>query len=284
MKTGFWKQLLWILLPLSVACNLEKEIEIELPDYAGQLALECYLEPGKPYRLTLTRSTAYFDLLPGKPDSVLAYLQGILVNGAQVNIRQGNKTIKLANRLAVDPESQHFYNYFSPELVPLDTVQPFYLDILTADGKTIQASARVPVRVAIDSVVVEFKEKDTLARALTYFTDRPGETNYYRRVLHRGNLNRIPEQDFSSDDRFVQDVFVFGTGYDFAEGDTLINTIYHLEEPYFRYLQSVQGAVSSNGNPFAQPSTILSNLKGTANAIGIFTGLQYDRVFTIVKR
>ena len=284
MRTGFWKQSLWLLLPLLVACNLEKEIEIELPEYGGQIALECYLEPGKPYRLTLTRSTAYFDLLPGKPDSVLAYLQGILVNGAQVSIRQGNKTIKLTNRLGVDPESQRFYNYLSPETVPLDTTQAFYLDILTADGRTIEASARIPVRVGIDSVVVEFKEKDTLARALTYFTDRPGEVNYYRRVLHRGNLNRIPEQDFSSDDRFVQDVFVFGTGYDFAEGDTLINTIYHLEEPYFRHLQSVQGAVSSNGNPFAQPSTILSNLKGTANAIGIFTGLRYDRVFTIVKR
>ena len=62
MRTGFWKQSLWLLLPLSVACNLEKEIEIELPEYGGQIALECCLEPGKPYRLTLTRSTAYFDL------------------------------------------------------------------------------------------------------------------------------------------------------------------------------------------------------------------------------
>ncbi len=154
-----------------------------------------------------------------------------------------------------------------------------------ADGRTIKAQTQIPQKVFIDSIAIEFKAGDTLsARTLTYFTDIPEKTNYYRRVLHRNRLNTAPEQDFSVDDRFVKDVFVFGSGYDFKEGDTLIHTIFHIEEPYYRFLESVGGAVAGNSNPFSQPSTILSNLSGNAGAVGIFTGFRYDRVYGIVKR
>ena len=43
------------------ACNLEKEVEIVLPAYERQYVVECYLEPGKPFNLLLTKSSSYFD-------------------------------------------------------------------------------------------------------------------------------------------------------------------------------------------------------------------------------
>jgi hypothetical protein len=103
-------------------------------------------------------------------------------------------------------------------------------------------------------------------------------------MLHFGDLDSL-EQDFVTDDRIVDDsLIVFGTGYDYAVGDTVINTLYHITEEYSTFLESLNAAVSANGNPFGQPSPIISNLEGSANAIGIFTGLTYDRRVDIVEK
>lgn len=275
----------WGIITLSLsACNLEKEIEIKLPGYDEQVVVEGYLEPGQPFRLALTKSAGYFDVLPSGGDNLASYLQGIQVEDAAVTIRYQNRVIPLYNEWSTDEEQQRWFNYTSPELVPLDTVESFFLEIRTKEGDTIRARTKIPRIVPIDSVVVQFKPGDSLARALTYFTDIPGETNYFRRVLQRGNIRATPEQDFSTDDRFVENIFVFGTGYDFREGDTLINTMFHLEEAHFRFLESIQNAVSGNSNPFSQPSPILSNVESKIGATGIFTGLRYDRVRSVIKR
>jgi hypothetical protein len=264
------------------ACNLEKEIEIDLPDYESQIVLECYLEPGKPFALTLSRSASYFDPLPAFD---LSFLDKIVEKGAQVTITHKGETYTLQEQNIFNPFTQKVYNYFSSELVPADFEHPFELKIITQDGKTIEATATLVPIIPIDSIVVEFADNDTLARVLTYLTDIPGQRNFYRRMLHDVSLDSIPEQDFLADDRIVdKNVVAFGTGYDYAVGDTVFNTIFHLDEAYYNFLESVFNASSSNGNPFGQPSPIISNLRGTADAIGIFTGLSYDRKQTIIEK
>lgn len=266
----------------TLACNLEKEIDIDLPAYESQLVLECYLEPGQPFALTLSRSAAYFDPLPAFD---LGFLDKIIEKGAQVTITHKGKTYQLPERTVFNPFTQKVFNYYSNEVVPLDFETPFELKITTKDGKTIEASTKILPAVPIDSIVVEFADADTLARVLTYLTDIPGQRNYYRRMLHNASLDSIPEQDFLADDRIVdKSVIAFGTGYDYAVGDTVFNTIFHVDEAYYNFLESVFNASSSNGNPFGQPNPIISNLHGTADAIGIFSGLSYDRKRTIVKR
>ena len=104
-------------------------------------------------------------------------------------------------------------------------------------------------------------------------------------MYHINSLDSIPDQDFTTNDDFVDDrKIVFGSGYDLKEGDTIYNTIFHIDRAYFEFWESTFNAFSSNGNPFGQPSGIVSNVKGDANAIGIFTGLSYDRVMTVVKK
>jgi hypothetical protein len=143
--------------------------------------------------------------------------------------------------------------------------------------------------VEIDSVVIEFPETgnpgDTLARALTYFTDNPNTDNFYRRMLQLNSLDSLPEQDFVTDDRLVEDsTIAFGTGFNYKVGDTLITTLYHISEDYATFLESVDGAAAANGNPFGQPSPVISSLEGTANALGVFTGLVSFRRNDIVMR
>ena len=266
------------------ACDLEQEVEITLPDYDTRPVIEAYLEPGKPFRLLITRSDGYFDAFP----SIDNFPGGLLYDSARVSITHLGVTYDLDNQLAFDPTAGKLYNYITSAIVPESIGEPFELYIQFPDGTEAFAETSLLSRVPIDSVVIEFPEgdmpEDTLARALTYFTDDPAQVNYYRRVLHAGSLDSL-RQDFVADDQIVDDsLVVFGTGFDYAEGDTIINTLYHITEPYATFLESLDAAVSANGNPFGQPSPIISNIEGSANALGVFTGLVYDRRVDIVGK
>ncbi|MCI4649839.1 DUF4249 domain-containing protein [Phaeodactylibacter sp.] len=279
-------KLLMGLIALS-ACNLEQEVEIDLPEYEVRPVLEAYVEPGERYRLLLTLSAGYFAPLP----SLDNLLEELLLDSAEVSITHDGVTYQLENTLLFDPTTQKIYNYAAGpnDLVPTESDLPFELNITLPNGETIRAETRLLPQVEIDSVVIEFPETgnpgDTLARALTYFTDNPNTDNFYRRMLQLNSLDSLPEQDFVTDDRLVEDsTIAFGTGFNYKVGDTLITTLYHISEDYATFLESVDGAAAANGNPFGQPSPVISSLEGTANALGVFTGLVSFRRNDIVMR
>lgn len=269
------------LLIFFLSCNLEQEIEIELPAYEERVVVEAYLEPGQPLRLLLSRSAPFFDDFPVFEEQ---FIRNTLIRDAEVRILYKDSSFLLTNRLSFDENRRKIYNYQHPFVVPKDYENPFELSIHTKEGHRIRATTRLLSPVPIDSLVIEFKEQDTLARVLTYLTDPSGETNYYRRLLHKGSLLNAPEQDFTLSDRIADSTLLFGTGFDYAAGDTIISTVYHLDPAYYDFLRSVQNAEQANGNPFAQPSPIISNMENTDDlAIGIFTGLSYSRVTAIVN-
>ena len=75
-----------------------------------------------------------------------------------------------------------------------------------------------------------------------------------------------------------QDI-VSSTGYRFEPKDTLYWQLYHIEQAYFDFLQSASAASSANGNPFAQPALLRSNING---GVGIFTGLSMTEKIIII--
>lgn len=261
--------------------GLEKEIELEIPIYESELVVECYLEPGQPFNLLLTKSAAYFDPFP---DVGPEYLESILEQNADVTIEHNGQVYELQNGLFFNSQTLKLNNYQSSAPVPNDLENDFTLNISMKDGRKITGRTRILPKVPIDSVVVEFNEEvDTLARVLTYLTDDPAQDNYYRRQLHYSTLDSIPDQDFTTNDDFVDEgKLLFGTGFEFEEQDTVFTTIFHIDREYFDFLESIFFAVDANGNPFGQPSAINSNVEG--DGIGIFTGLSYDRVRVIVSK
>lgn len=264
------------------ACNLEKEVDLILPEYDGQKVIECYLEAGQPFTLLLTKSAAYFDAFPDLDDD---FIDGLLEQDATISITHNGKTYELQNQLGLNPFTGKIFNYINETPVPEDFTNNFDLSITTKSGEIITGTTQLKPVVLLDSLVVEFSEtQDSLARLLTYFTDDESQDNWYRRMLHFGTLDTL-EQDFVLDDQFVDNGnIVFGTGYDFAEGDTVISSLFHIEQAYFDYVISVSTAADANGNPFGQPSTIISNVKGEGDPIGIFTGFSYDRQEVIIRK
>jgi hypothetical protein len=264
-----------------VSCNLDREVEIVLPEYDSQRVLECYLEPGQPFRLLLSNSSSYFDPFPTE-ENLLLFLDQILERDADVRITFGNREIVLRNEINIDFETLKFFNYVSDEIVPEDFTLDYNLEIILKDGRTITGQTRVLPPVPIDSLALEFNDRGE-ARTLIFIKDDRSVPRYYRRMLHFGSLDSLPSQDFIADNSIVDNgLLAFGHGFSAESGDTIINTVFTIDKAYFDFLVSVNGSIAANGNPFAQPGVIFSNIRGSAGAIGIFTGITFDRVVTIV--
>ena len=103
--------------------GLEKEIDLELPVYESQIAVECYLEPGQPFILLLTKSAAYFDAFPTEE---LEFVESILEQEAEVTIRHKGVTYDLRNEIFFNPITNKVYNYFNAELVPEEFDNDFF--------------------------------------------------------------------------------------------------------------------------------------------------------------
>ena len=264
------------------ACNLTKDVDIALPDYPRQPVVECYLEPGKPFRLLLTQSYSFFD--PFGLDS--SFLNKTLLQNAFVTISYNGRTDTLLNQFTFESSPLKIFNYVGRNIVPATPGVEYVLNVVLENGGNIGARATMLPYVPIDSIVVNWNpERDTLARVLTYITDDLSQTNYYRRMLHYSSLDSFPEQDFLVSDRISTNALIaFGTGYELKEGDTVFNTIFHISNDYYNYAESYQLAIAGSVNPFAQPSQIKSNVSGTANPLGIFTCLVYDRDTSIIQK
>ncbi len=264
------------------SCNLSKEVDINLPTYSAQSVVECYLVPGQRFELLLTRSNSFFD--PLNADNAAAYLESILIKGADVKIIYLSDTIQLIEGVKLNPANGQISNYSSGEIVPFDNTSIFELLITLADGNKITANTLIPNSVPIDSVRVEYNNGNkTLATVFIYHKDDRNTVNYYRRMIHIASLDSIASQDYTVDDKISDtEVIAYGMFYEREDnkpvvGDTLIFTLMHTTREYNEFAQSKDNANAANGNSFGQPGQIRSNLTGQNSPIGIFTGFYIKR-------
>jgi len=265
-----------------VSCNLSKEVDINLTVYGSQPVVECYLIPGERYQLLLTKSNSFFD--PLTIDNPAAYLESLLLKGADVKIIYNNDTIQLQETLTFNPDNGQISNYSAQEIVPDDSNSTFELLITLADGSTITSSTIIPTLVRIDSTKVEYANQNkTRATIFIYHQDNRNTLDFYRRMIHVSSLDSAAQQDYTTDDKINDTESVaYGTFYEREDkksvvGDTLIFTLIHVTKEYNDFSSSKSNANSANGNPFGQPGQIKSNVSGISKPIGIFTGFKIRR-------
>ena len=276
MKKYLTIALVWLALVIGIlSCkNMTKEVKIELPDYSRQLVVECYMEVGKPFRLLVTESVGFFE---GADTPV--------VTGAKVVISHGNVHDTLPESFSFDPVGFKIFNFTSSNLVPRDYTTEYSLQVIDIDGRKVTGTAKVVPRVNMSDMTFSYNA-DSAASLTMHWPDFPNQADYYRLTLHKGTLytgnpdSSSEEFDFTLDDRIGDgQTFTIGTLFSYHKGDTLISTVYHISEAYWRYINSIGDAQSSNGNPFAQPGVIHSTVTG---GLGAFTGYDYDRDTVIV--
>lgn len=272
------------------ACQkLENTIDIEFDDLDNDLVVECYIEAGKPYQLMLTETKSYFDITNICP----------FVNNALVVITQNGQKDTLTEApysgsgcSSILPywnsDSTRFFNYGSNTICPSGPNHEFVLEVWdTLNDRYIRATTRTIASVPITTFQTEFNQ-DSIAYCLLACQDDLNTLDYYRMTLHKTSLSRrdngaflnyVATNPYFDQVLYDQALFTAGevgytSGYQFYRTDTLIGTIYHINEAYYNYLETTRAAKDANLNPFVEPATITSNIEG---GFGIFTYLAYDR-------
>lgn len=254
----------------TAACNLEKTVDLNLPEFESKLVVECYLEIGKPYRVLLSESVSYFGSALG------ADLPA--VSGATVVISYNGIKDTLAEGLFFDLPNQKIFNYGSATIVQEDYNNEFGLEVIDSAGRTLAATTKLLLPIPLDSIQT-IELEDTSVTILTIHTDNPNEDNFYYRTIHRTQ----PTSDslkiaFVFDDAIINspatNQMVIGSPPFLKAGDTAIITLYHITEGYADYLETTSSAEQNNGNPFGTPGTIKSNVTG---GFGVFAGLHSVR-------
>ncbi|GAB3819728.1 DUF4249 domain-containing protein [Pontibacter rugosus] len=271
MRTKFLYFLMLSVLSLaSSSCDLEKDVEVELPYHEPKLVVECYLEPGKTIRALVLESAGYFD------DAQLP-----LVPDAEVTIGHNGRTLQLSYKPFQDRNTGRFYTHTSSTNMKGKPGDIYSIEVVDGKGRRVTGYTVVQKKVPIDTVEWKFNE-DKKAYLLTTFKDDGNTKDFYRYMTHRDSLMNGSQRDIVTSDRLNNGKIIsFGSAYDYEEGDTLIVSLYHIEEQYYDFLSSTSDAKDANGNPFAQPTKIKSSVQG---GYGIFTNLAYERKKVIITR
>ncbi|TPE44380.1 DUF4249 domain-containing protein [Pontibacter mangrovi] len=269
MKT---RHLLYLLALLMLSsCDLEKDIDVDLPYHKPQLVVECYLQPGEPIRASVLESAGYFEE-PTPP----------LVPDAEVYITtpEGER-LELEYKPVLIRNTGRFYTHTSTAIMHGKPGQVYQLEVKDGKGRKVTGFTKVLGAVPIEEIKWKFNDKNE-AYLLTSFQDDPDVANYYRFMVHIDSLAGDSDRDFVTSDELTNGKRVsLGSAYQYEEGDSLIVSLYHIEKQYYDFLASISDAKDANGNPFAQPSRIVSSVEG---GFGIFTNLAYDRKTVVIKK
>ena len=261
-------------------CNKEKDTTIPLPSYESDLVVECYLEPGKPYKLLLTESVSYFDVpsMPKVADAVVT-----------ITHKGVTDTLKYFTFVMGTTDTSKVFNFVGDKIVVSDG-EPYLLNIKDKKGREVSGVTTLMPVVIIDSIQFNGSKTDSLGYIISYIKDDKMKNNFYRYIV----LNTMAKNTYSIQELLFEETLSTANSAIIKVGNSIMlkspnrlsnnfnkkNTyeviLYHIEEAYYKYLRSIKDARDANGNPFAQPPGIKSNVQGGK---GIFTGLsEYRKV------
>ncbi len=282
------KKYLFTFLVILSFISCTKEITIALPQPEKKLVVDGGIYVGEPAEINLTWSTGYFDPI----DS--ASLANYLVSTAVVVLHDGTLTDTL----------QIAFNANKPIPIVwrgstiLGQVGHTYTLTVVANGKSASATTIIHTPVPLDTAWFRLEPpNDSLGYAWAHLTDPAGTGNAYRWFTKRITKDPAFLTPFGAafDDKFIE-----GTSFDFAYyrpsisgstapedngpqngfyiiGDTIIVQFCTIGQPEANFFKTYENVVSSNGNPFAAPGVIKTNVEG---GLGIFCGYgqTYDTI------
>jgi hypothetical protein len=271
-----------------IAVSCEKEISVELPDPESLIVVDGGISTGEVAKVTLTWSAGYFDPI----DS--ASLANYVITNALVTVTDGTITDTLT--LTFDITRPVPIVWVGSNVI--GQVGNTYTLRVVADGKTVTSSTVIHPPLALDSVW--FKPEipgDSLGFAWAHMTDPVGYGNAYRWYTMRIGEDEtfLAPVGSSFDDNFIE-----GESFDFAynrpstpnssapedndgrhgyfiSGDSVVVKFCTIGTAECAFFRSFEIEISNNGNPFASPGVIESNVEG---GLGVFCGFapSYDTI------
>ena len=243
---------------LFFSCNLEKEIKLKLPVYESSPVVECYIEPGKPFLLNLTESVSYF-AAPQLP----------IIENALVVISYLGNNDTLYFTPGMDSSSKYLYTYKSKTICPFVYGTTFKLYVKDSLGRELFSEAKLLQPIKTDTLKYAFSGNNTYT--LLSWNDNPNEENFFRIIAYKDSIYGNRKQNsFLSDEIRNGTKITISSRPRYLLNDSVFIVLYNIEKEYYNFLSSAVDAADANGNPFAQPGKVSTNIKGGK---GIFATL-----------
>ncbi len=252
---------------LLVIISCSKNYDIKLPDNKKELVVECYLENGQSMRALISESINLLDTSTVPP----IFIQALVI------ISHGNTKDTLVPMPFVDTLRKKVYNYGSAKKVTANFTsnEKYTIDVYDTKGRHAYGSTHFiePAKGLSFTPIFNAQAK---AYCLTKFSDNSTNADYYRLVLNKNTLYDSVEIDVLIDNSFANanNEFIYGSGYNFKTGDTIIGRVFHLTYDYYLYLSTLRNARAALVNPFAVSGEVVSNIQG---GLGVFAALTYTQ-------
>ena len=282
------KRVLFIFVSFPLLHSCTENINLSIIGGGNKVVIEGSIENGKPAEVIVTRNS---------PVSKPVDLSKILITDARVTISNGSITETLTLMIDSSASIPIVYKGFKIIGVPGQT----YSLTVVADGQTNYAVTTIPQPVALDSVWWRADPPhDSLGYAWARFTDPSGIGNAYRWFAKRPRKDRryVAPQGATFDDKFIDgkniDIFnlrgIDPTSTSDEDKETSLNRFYYkktdtiyikfctIDYATLRFYETYETALQSNGNPFASPTSIQSNIKGGGLGIWAGFGATFDTI------
>ena len=265
------------------------------------------MEQGQPPVILLSKSIGYFE------STDLNTLQNLYIKNATVTLNDGTSTVTLdkictstlpdstlqaiAPLVGIDYESLRnidicIYTSFTM----LGEIGKTYTLTVNADGKTVTSTAKIPALIRPNYYFWKPQPGfDDYGYLWFNLTDPPKLGDNYRIFVKRKGvdnsfvpvLGSVYNDDFSNDLTFdfyvarghlpndTTSADVEGTEFYFKRNDTLIIKFCTIDRGVYEFYRTFEQEVFNNGNPFASPTTIKTNIDG---GLGVWAcyGASYD--------
>lgn len=300
MKT-FLKYISLALFALFIS-SCERDANIDIPGGTQQPVVYGWIEPGQPPIVIFTRAQPYFGT------SNFTNFEDLFIHNASITVTSNTYSAPLfelcsndvpdsllplvASILGVDSltlSSVNYCVYTSLDANIFGEVGKSYaLSILTTDGESLSSLTEILPPIALDSLWFQPEVGDSLGFIWARLTDPDTLGNAYRWFAMRQNKDNgfIAPYGSAFEDKFINGTsFNFGVprgdndfaptpeaegekGY-FKLGDTVIAKFCTIDMNHYLFWRSFDTQLASNGNPFASPAPLKSNING---GLGIWGG------------
>ncbi len=268
-------------LPFILSC--EKEITIDLPSAENKIVVEGYIENGEHPYVMLSKTAPYFAPLDSSS------LQQYGVKGALVTVSDG---------VTADTLKEIIPGFFYQAFNMKGEAGKTYTLRVESGEQSLTAQTLIPALLPLDSVWFSTEgKKDSLGYLWCLITDPPSYGNCYKYMVKRLNKDKDFLASFGSvfEDKFINGKnfkFYIERGWErggnaeseapgewgyFKKGDTIVLKWSTIDQATFDFWRLAEVESNSNGNPFASPTTIKTNISG---GIGIWGG--YGTVYDTV--
>lgn len=294
---------------LFAAC--ERDAEIEIPAGDPKIVVEGWIEPGSPPIVLLKKSQPYFGT------SNFADISQMFIHGATITVSNGSYSANLfeictssvpdsllpfvSAFLGIDTatlSSLDFCAYTSFDANIYGVIGQTYSLNINSGGTLLSSVTTLPQPVPLDSVWFKLNEtSDSLGFAWAKMTDPDTTGNNYRWYAKRQgkDLSFIAPIGSAFEDKFIN-----GSSFEFAYqrgdndfsttpepieehgyfkiSDTIVVKFCTMDYEHYLFWRTFETQVVNNGNPFAAPAPVNSNIVGGLGIWGGFTP-SYDTIY-----